>query len=260
MSVKLMSAIFETEFFDLPMPEPDKNGKPRRAKASSLKLVLLALADHANDEGESSYPGLTKLMRKTALSRQGLVDVLSAIKYNGLAVVADEPSKLGTNNYTINLQSFPRLADQEGERLLVKSLDQSSHLTGDSQATLPEPVKPLDRNHPLTTIQPPVPVANIFKVYESNIGMLTAIQADRLKDAENEYPNEWIVDAIKEAVIHNKRNWAYCEAILKRWKANGRDSGKEKPVTEKPYYVPQPIVQASPEFVAKQPRPRVKRS
>src|SRR5258706_16413828 len=109
MSVKLMSAIFETEFFDLPMPEPDKDGKQRRAKASSMKLVLLALADHANDEGESSYPGFTKLERKTGLSRQGLSDILSALRHNGLVFVADEPSKFGTNNYSLNLQAYPRL-------------------------------------------------------------------------------------------------------------------------------------------------------
>jgi hypothetical protein len=155
MSVKLMSAIFETEFFDLPMPEPDKDGKPRRAKASSLKLVMLALADHANDEGESSYPGLTKLQRKTALSRQGLVDVIAAIRHNGLATVADEPSKLGTNVYTINLLSFPKLSEVDGDRLIVKLLDQSSHLTSPSQVTLPEVVKSLDLKHPLTTNKPP---------------------------------------------------------------------------------------------------------
>jgi hypothetical protein len=103
MSIKIMSAIFETEFKDLPLPLDCGEEKPRLAKASSLKLVLLALADHANDEGESAYPGLTKLERKTGMSRQGVIDILSALRYNGLIDWKESASKLGTNNYTIHL-------------------------------------------------------------------------------------------------------------------------------------------------------------
>lgn len=144
MSIKLMSAIFETEFRDLETGEVE-NDKPKHAKASSCKIVMLAIADHANDEGESAYPGLTRLEVKTALSRQGLVDVIKALKYNGLLFVSDEPSKLGTNDYTINNACFPKLLDKDDARLLVKPLDQGS------QATLLGVVKPLDSNHPLTT-------------------------------------------------------------------------------------------------------------
>lgn len=151
-----MSAIFETEFRDLPMPEPDKNGKERHAKASSMKIVLLALADHANDDGEA-WPGFTRLELKTGLSRQGVADVLSALRYNGLVFVRDEPSKRGTNYYTINVQCFPKLLDKEDQRLLVKPLDQPG------QATLPEAVKPLDSNHPLTTIKPSLDDKQISK-------------------------------------------------------------------------------------------------
>ena len=154
MSIKLMSAIFETEFRDLQMPETDKDGKTRHAKASSMKLVLLALADHANDEGESSYPGFSKLEIKTGLSRQGLADVLSALKYNGLVFVDTAPSRLGTNNYTLSLECYPKLTGSGDIKLLVKPLDQSSHLTSASQVTLPEVVKSLDHNHPLTIHKP----------------------------------------------------------------------------------------------------------
>jgi hypothetical protein len=139
-----MSAIFETEFRDLPLPE---DGKSRMAKASSMKLVLLAIADHANDEGESAYPGLTRLERKTGLSRQGILDVLSALKYNGLLSVAESPSRLGTNDYTFNLACFPCLYGASQATLLVKPLDYPS------QATLPALVKPLDLKHHLTTIE-----------------------------------------------------------------------------------------------------------
>lgn len=145
-----MSAIFETEFRDLPIGDGD-----RMAKASSLKITMLAIADHANDEGESSYPGLTRLELKTGLSRQGLVGIIAACKHNGLLGISEQKSKIGTNNYIINTTCFPRLIDKDDQRLLVKPLDQSSHLTSTSQATLPEVVKSLDLNHQLTTNKPP---------------------------------------------------------------------------------------------------------
>lgn len=134
MSIKLMSAIFETEFRDLPYT---KDGEVRKAKASTAKLLLLAIADHANDYGESAYPGYDKLETKTALSRQGIADTLIALKQNGLLLISDKPSRLGTNDYSINIDSFPGKYE-------------SSHLTSVSQATLPAGVKPLDLNHQLT--------------------------------------------------------------------------------------------------------------
>jgi DNA replication protein len=68
----------------------------------------------------------------------------------------------------------------------------------------------------------PLERSNVFKLYEENIGPLTPMIADALKDAENTYPAEWIVEAIELAVKNNKRNWKYAEAILKRWKDEGR--------------------------------------
>ncbi len=68
----------------------------------------------------------------------------------------------------------------------------------------------------------PIERPNVFKLYEENIGPLTPLIADGLKDAEEIYSSEWVADAIGLAVAHNKRSWKYCEAILKRWKEAGR--------------------------------------
>jgi len=73
---------------------------------------------------------------------------------------------------------------------------------------------------------PPREVPNVFKLYEENIGPLTPLIADALKEAEATYSPEWIAEALGEAVKLNKRNWKYIEAILRRWKEAGR---AEKP-------------------------------
>jgi DNA replication protein len=74
----------------------------------------------------------------------------------------------------------------------------------------------------------PMQRPNIFKLYEENIGPLTPLIADALKDAETTYSDEWIIDVIEIAVKNSKRNWKYCEAILKRWKEEGRHGQKNQ--------------------------------
>ncbi len=68
----------------------------------------------------------------------------------------------------------------------------------------------------------PLERPNVFQLYEENIGPLTPLIADALIDAERTYSPEWVADAIELAVKHNKRSWKYAEAILKRWKEEGR--------------------------------------
>ena len=69
---------------------------------------------------------------------------------------------------------------------------------------------------------------NIFQLYEANIGPLTPLIADALRDAEMTYQASWIEDAFRIAVERNKRNWSYIEAILHRWQEGGRDDRKDK--------------------------------
>jgi DnaD/phage-associated family protein len=66
---------------------------------------------------------------------------------------------------------------------------------------------------------------DIFTLYEQNIGMLTPMIAEELREVENLYPEAWIKDAIKEAVSLNKRSWRYIARILERWSVEGRGDG-----------------------------------
>ncbi len=71
------------------------------------------------------------------------------------------------------------------------------------------------------TEEPP----DIFTLYEDNIGMLTPMIAEELQEAEKQYPQDWIRDAIKEAVLHNKRSIKYIAKILENWAAEGKSDG-----------------------------------
>ena len=73
----------------------------------------------------------------------------------------------------------------------------------------------------IETEEPP----GIFTHYEENIGMLTPMIAEELREAEKLYPESWIRDAIKEAVNQSKRKWSYIQAILERWSTEGKGDG-----------------------------------
>jgi DNA replication protein len=73
-------------------------------------------------------------------------------------------------------------------------------------------------------IQVQIERPNIFVLYEQNIGLLSPLLADELKDAADQYPAEWIEAAFREAVQHNKRKWSYIRAILRRWETEGRQA------------------------------------
>lgn len=65
--------------------------------------------------------------------------------------------------------------------------------------------------------------SNLFKLYEENIGPLTPLLSEMLMEAEKTYPGVWVEEAFEIAVSRNVRNWKYIEAILRRWKENGKD-------------------------------------
>jgi len=85
-------------------------------------------------------------------------------------------------------------------------------------------------DHELPTVdglvEPAGPKSNIFALYEDNIGMLTPILAEELKEAEELYPWGWVAEAFQIATAENRRRWGYISAILKRWAAEGKDDGK----------------------------------
>ncbi len=66
---------------------------------------------------------------------------------------------------------------------------------------------------------------NVFILYEQNVGLLTPLIADQLRDMEKSYPPDWIDEAFTIAVAANKRSLRYIAAILKRWETDGKDDG-----------------------------------
>lgn len=68
----------------------------------------------------------------------------------------------------------------------------------------------------------------LITLYEQNIGLVTPLLLDELREAEERYPTHWIEDAIREAVRANARSWRYISKVLERWAANGRQHAQDR--------------------------------
>lgn len=76
---------------------------------------------------------------------------------------------------------------------------------------------------------------NIFVLYEQNIGLLQPLIADELRQAERDYPGEWIEEAFRRAAEANVRRWSYVRAILERWSTEGKGDGTSRRDSEADY-------------------------
>lgn len=65
--------------------------------------------------------------------------------------------------------------------------------------------------------------------YENNIGQLTPIIAEKVETAVSSYGQQWVIDAIMEAVTAGVRKWNYTAAILSRWGVEGRGTNGRSP-------------------------------
>ena len=109
------------------------------------------------------------------------------------------------------------LVESGGRYLLGTPENQRTASTSDAAASTPTATPAEARR---------VERENVFALYESNVGLMTPLVADQLRDAETEYPAEWIEAAIREAAERNVRNWRYIASILERWAVEGRGPHK----------------------------------
>ena len=253
MSIKLMSAIFATKFRDL------KDATGHVTKGSTAKFVLLALADHADDQGKGAYPGLTRMECKTALTRKTIVNALDALKFNGMISLVGR-SKFNTSNYTILTQALPGTVEngvtstppmvaplhQDGVAstpLLVVPLHQDGvvstppmvepvHQDGVA-STLPM-VAPVHLNRPLTTLKPSIEIDSEFKKIWNELEQACgAVPPDTTRLINvwlEKHTPERIIQAIGVARDKGARSPKYVDQVLITWERNGYPPTREEQV------------------------------
>lgn len=87
---------------------------------------------------------------------------------------------------------------------------------------------PGDEQRPIQLI---IERPNVYVLYEQNIGALTPMISEQLRDLEQDYSVSWIEEAIRIATNREVRNLNFIISILKRWEKEGRQTFEAKPTT-----------------------------
>lgn len=115
------------------------------------KLVLLAMADHARDDGTGCYPSIDTLARKSSLSRRGVQGIMRRLEDSGL--IAPEKISRGrrSTEYRITLANrapgslFPVAQPRTAAHPTANPVPSTAHLTASNRAPgSPESLRTLD--------------------------------------------------------------------------------------------------------------------
>ena len=186
---------------------------PQIDDLAELRVTLLLIAALYRKKGAPRYAGKNELLADAAVV-ENLRDLGDDVEAT-LAAALEKAVSRGTFIALAageggEAETFYLLNDESGRQAAGRVASGSLTLGGKKARPLPVPAG-----------APP----DIFTAYEENIGLLTPMVADELKDAERNYPAEWVRDAIREAALHNKRNIRYITKILETWTAEGRSDG-----------------------------------
>ena len=179
-----------------------------------LKCTLRAISILHSKKGYPRFVSLEELQADRSLSR-GLDTVQDAA-----AILIERGMSKAVSRGTMAVVSV----DQHGVQAHLFTLNTKFNRDALSKISQDK----FDKNKVLASQswERPVDTPNIFGLYEQNIGLLSPIIADELREAEELYPSIWITEAIEEAVKQNVRNWRYISRILERWENEGRSHGK----------------------------------
>ncbi len=193
---------------------------PQINSLSEMRVILYAFWALSQREGQVRYLRLVDFLNDSefmtgmgatlTLASEGLIEGIEQAVARGVFLhVSVESAEGVTDLYFMNT---------EKGRAAVEGIMQGEWR--------PNP----DQDEPITLM---LERPNIFVLYEQNIGSLTPLIADQLRDAEQIYPLEWIRDAIELAVENNARKWRYVLSILERWRQEGKNDGISSRDTQK---------------------------
>ena len=187
---------------------------PRITDMAELKTTLHVMAALYRKKGHPRYVSYGEL-----LGNAGLMDSLKGVKGSTEEILRNALKMAAERGTLIHLE-LDRGGNSEDVYFLNTGPDRQTVAKIESGELKLKGLKFKEQVYVEAEELP-----DIFTLYEQNIGMLTPMIADELRDAEKQYPQDWIRDAIKEAVLHNKRSIKYIAKILQNWSVEGRSDG-----------------------------------
>lgn len=165
---------------------------------------------------------LTQLCAIVEMSKPTLIKYIEELEGAELISVErgdfdPETGKTPMNTYFIN--AFPDKAFEGRSKKILPGL-RGEVKKFDSTTTTSEVLE--------TSLQNSNPTAQLFTDYQNHFGTISSVIVDDIKADIKEYTVEACRDAFREAIEVKGHGfgWRYVQSILKRWKAEGRNTPK----------------------------------
>lgn len=196
-------------------------------------LILLAMADFADDNGGSVYPSMKTLAKKARMSQDQARRVVHKLIADGHIELVQKGGWDGgrnrSNEYRLVINRTCKTAEGGTRKLQAPSADASTRTSADASTVLaPMQDDPSYIHHvepPLTTDDEDKRAAfgAVFKVWADNIpGTMTPILGDKLHDLIDECGTPSVIHGIVTSVEAGARNFKYIAAC-----ARNHAQGKE---------------------------------
>lgn len=157
MSAIITGRVFWTPFKDLSYT--DKKGEKFSIKETTAKIVMLAIADSADDYGENSWQSFETIAQKASIQRRSAIRAVRALVAHGYLTVAGI-SRYGTNNFTVNKDLLGNVPPRRAKAGRPKTSDPEA-FTSDSGAKTSDPeAKTGDSPSPYPSLNPPITTHN----------------------------------------------------------------------------------------------------
>ncbi|AUR83525.1 helix-turn-helix domain protein [Vibrio phage 1.036.O._10N.286.45.C3] len=212
MSIKIMNAVWSSHL-------PQSISKNKR---STVKIVLLKLADNANDNGKC-WPSMARIAHETELSERSVIRAIDCLKSANIIIVrTHRKDGVKHNTYFINI---PLIDDLKHEYDSSKLTDNDNPFMTPSD-NLSKPTDRLSKEMDQMSVKPSLTIkepshTDISKADE-HVFSIDELVTDGLKDyplcTEAIYHLDWINDSGKYKAFTGSltlQEWSDCESAMR---------------------------------------------
>lgn len=205
----------------------------KNINATALKVwVYLALSINRNTE--QAHPGIRTIAEACGIGQNTAIAAVRELERLGLLLVNRKdrkyniyeiPAYVSANARTASkTEAVKETASGEDETASQSSQTASEKLQTASASQRLNQINQSNQTNQKESTTTREISGKVFTAYENEIGLLTPKISDCIGDYldDMKVSPEWIIEAIHIAAEQNKRNWAYCAAILKRWAVEGK--------------------------------------
>lgn len=161
----------------------------------------------ATNIGEMIVPyDVEKIARDTKYFTEDTIRVaLELYKQLGLIYVGD--------NNLLQIAEFNELVGSETTWAEKKRIYREKQ-----KGQLKDIVREENRDKRLEYRDKSIDIDDVLVMYEENFGTLSSTTTETIISLEDEYTPKYVKEAMKRAIINNKKSLAYVKGILKQWK------------------------------------------